>query len=69
MQYLKTLFPLHKLVEMAHYTFLCGEKTVFDQEQLSCSTPGEAYPCANAAAIYEETNLRLLIVAEHFTEP
>ncbi|XP_047493374.1 U-scoloptoxin(01)-Er1a-like [Penaeus chinensis] len=58
-----------QLVEMAHYTFLCGEKTIFDQEQLSCATPGEAYPCANAAAIYEETNHRLLIEAEHLTSP
>lgn len=49
---------------MAHYTFLCGQKTIFDQEQLSCATPEEAYPCANAAAIYEETNLRLLTESE-----
>ena len=47
---------LPQFVEMAHYTFLCGQDTVFDQSQLSCSMPRDAWPCADSVAIYEESN-------------
>lgn len=47
------------IVETAHYTFMCGQKTIFDQEQMLCQHRAVAYPCANAASLYEETNLQL----------
>ncbi|XP_045595687.1 U-scoloptoxin(01)-Cw1a [Procambarus clarkii] len=48
-----------QLVEMAHFTFLCGQDTVFNQEQLDCAHPKEAFPCADAASIYESSNYKL----------
>ncbi|KAK8746213.1 hypothetical protein OTU49_017303 [Cherax quadricarinatus] len=48
-----------QLVEVAHFTFLCGKDTIFNQEQLDCTHPKEAFPCADAASIYEDSNLQL----------
>ncbi|XP_066951935.1 uncharacterized protein [Macrobrachium rosenbergii] len=47
------------VVETAHYTFMCGQDTVFDQQLMLCGHRDEAFPCSNAASIYDETNLQL----------
>ncbi|XP_063590214.1 uncharacterized protein LOC134767094 [Penaeus indicus] len=33
-----------------HFSFMCGEGTMFDQERLVCAFPEEALPCSEAAA-------------------
>ncbi|XP_042242990.1 U-scoloptoxin(01)-Er1a-like [Homarus americanus] len=50
-----------QLVEMAHFTFLCGPGTIFDQELLACAHPKKAFPCSESDTIYEHSNLQLLI--------
>ncbi|KAK7076604.1 hypothetical protein SK128_012563 [Halocaridina rubra] len=47
------------VLETAHYTFMCGQRTIFDQQQMLCGHRDEAFPCANAASIYDQTNLQL----------
>ncbi|XP_003747843.1 uncharacterized protein LOC100899344 [Galendromus occidentalis] len=34
--------------EVQHFSFFCGNQTVFDQLTLTCSHPEEAVPCPNA---------------------
>ncbi|KAK7076603.1 hypothetical protein SK128_012562 [Halocaridina rubra] len=48
-----------ELIEMAHFTFLCGQNTLFDQEHLACNHRGVAFPCSEAETIYDATNLQL----------
>ncbi|XP_068204620.1 uncharacterized protein [Palaemon carinicauda] len=47
------------VVETAHYTFMCGLDPVFYQQLILCGHRDEAFPYANAASIYEDTNLQL----------
>nr|XP_053655587.1 U-scoloptoxin(01)-Er1a-like [Cherax quadricarinatus] len=47
---------LGETVEMAHFSFFCGNQTVFSQESLTCSHPQEAFPCDQAETLYELSN-------------
>ncbi|KAG7155090.1 U-scoloptoxin(01)-Cw1a-like [Homarus americanus] len=38
------------VVAERHFSFFCGEGTVFDQAQLVCATPEEALPCSESTA-------------------
>ena len=40
----------HDVFITRHFSFLCGEGTVFDQERLVCDFPENALPCSEAAA-------------------
>merc|ERR1712212_363397 len=33
-----------------HFSFMCGEGTIFDQERLVCDFPESALPCSESAA-------------------
>ncbi|XP_047490559.1 U-scoloptoxin(01)-Cw1a-like [Penaeus chinensis] len=43
-------------VETAHYSFVCGNQTVFSQESLTCAHPEEAFPCNQAESLYDVSN-------------
>ncbi|XP_045108738.1 U-scoloptoxin(01)-Er1a-like [Portunus trituberculatus] len=45
-----------EVVDMAHFSFFCGNGTVFNQESLTCAHPDYAFPCAEAETLYELTN-------------
>nr|XP_053654321.1 uncharacterized protein LOC128703618 [Cherax quadricarinatus] len=42
-------------VQIRHFSFFCGEGTIFDQQRLVCALPQEAVPCSQAAA-YRKSN-------------
>ncbi|XP_045595618.1 U-scoloptoxin(01)-Cw1a isoform X2 [Procambarus clarkii] len=44
------------IVEEAQFSFICGNQTIFSQESLTCSTPQEAFPCAQAESLYDASN-------------
>lgn len=37
---------------MAHYTFACGNQTVFSQYSMTCAHPSEAIPCSSSPDFY-----------------
>ncbi|XP_050041044.2 uncharacterized protein [Dermacentor andersoni] len=39
-----------------HYSFMCGNQTVFDQLSLTCAFPEEAVPCASAQDFFYVNN-------------
>ena len=45
-----------ELVETHHFSFFCGNQTVFSQESLTCAHPQEAFPCAEAESLYDSSN-------------
>ncbi|KAG7157379.1 U-scoloptoxin(01)-Cw1a-like [Homarus americanus] len=63
------LNDVDQLMELAHFTFMCGQDTIFNQEQLDCSQPNIAFPCAEAASIYDSSNLQLRIEPEPKEKP
>ncbi|XP_045612405.2 U-scoloptoxin(01)-Er1a [Procambarus clarkii] len=44
------------VVRVDQFSFLCGNLTIFSQEYLTCTLPEEAFPCDQAATIYESSN-------------
>ncbi|XP_042235240.1 U-scoloptoxin(01)-Cw1a-like [Homarus americanus] len=55
------------LLETAHFSFFCGNLTVFNQESLTCTYPEDAYPCQLAERLYEISNVRFFEVNEDQT--
>ncbi|KAG0715472.1 hypothetical protein GWK47_011833 [Chionoecetes opilio] len=53
-----------ELEEMAHFTFMCGQRAVFSQDSLTCAHPTEALPCSEATAHYDESNAEFGIIPE-----
>nr|XP_053633577.1 U-scoloptoxin(01)-Cw1a-like [Cherax quadricarinatus]XP_053633578.1 U-scoloptoxin(01)-Cw1a-like [Cherax quadricarinatus] len=53
-------FPLTddtgSLLETAHFSFICGNETIFNQESLTCSHPEDAVPCEEATTLYDISN-------------
>ncbi|XP_068241297.1 U-scoloptoxin(01)-Cw1a-like [Palaemon carinicauda] len=45
----------HNLYIVRHFSFFCGEGTVFDQKNLVCAYPEFATPCSEAAS-YRSSN-------------
>ena len=45
-----------ELVETAHFSFFCGNQTVFSQESLTCAHPEEAFPCEEAETLFDLSN-------------
>lgn len=39
-----------------HFTFMCGNQTVFSQESLTCADPIDALPCEQAGTLYDIVN-------------
>ncbi|KAK7073963.1 hypothetical protein SK128_013278 [Halocaridina rubra] len=44
------------VIETAHFSFICGNQTFFNQETLTCSHAEEALPCTEAEGLYERSN-------------
>lgn len=42
--------------EVEHYSFFCGNQTVFNQGSLTCANPEEAVPCNQASSFYDLNN-------------
>ena len=40
------------VIETAHWSFICGNGTIFDQATLTCNHEDDAFPCAEAASLY-----------------
>ena len=40
------------VIETAHWSFICGNGTIFDQATLTCNHEDDAFPCAEAATLY-----------------
>ncbi|KAG7155089.1 U-scoloptoxin(01)-Cw1a-like 23 [Homarus americanus] len=40
----------NNIVVTRHFSFMCGEGTVFDQEHLVCATPENASPCSQSSS-------------------
>ncbi|XP_050686363.1 U-scoloptoxin(01)-Cw1a-like [Eriocheir sinensis] len=45
-----------QVVQTAHFSFICGNQTVFDQETLTCNHPEYAFPCDQAPSLYDSRN-------------
>ncbi|XP_076062292.1 U-scoloptoxin(01)-Cw1a-like [Oratosquilla oratoria] len=45
-----------EVIEEAHFSFVCGNQTVFDQESLSCNHEDLAFPCSEAPELYDLRN-------------
>ncbi|XP_063842485.1 uncharacterized protein LOC135090092 [Scylla paramamosain] len=45
-----------QLLETAHFSFFCGNETIFDQESLTCAHPDYALPCSEAETFYQISN-------------
>jgi len=57
------------LVETAHFTFVCGNETIFSQESLTCVHSADAFPCDQARTLFELSNQdfgRILTPEEDF---
>lgn len=44
------------LLDVAHFSFMCGMNLVFSQDSLTCSHRNEAFPCDQAPSLYEASN-------------
>ena len=40
------------IVETAHWSFICGNGTIFDQQTLTCNYEQDSVPCAEAPSLY-----------------
>ncbi|KAK4312574.1 hypothetical protein Pmani_016038 [Petrolisthes manimaculis] len=47
-----------------HFSFFCGNQTVFNQESLICSHQEDASPCSEAEALYQISNSAFGIIPE-----
>ncbi|KAK8396520.1 hypothetical protein O3P69_005520 [Scylla paramamosain] len=50
------------VAETAHFSFVCGNQTVFSQESLTCVLADEAVACAEAESLFEVSNAQFGIV-------
>ncbi|XP_047490361.1 U-scoloptoxin(01)-Er1a-like [Penaeus chinensis] len=51
-------------LEMAHFSFICGNQTVFNQEALTCTHPEDAFPCEQAETLFDITNSEFFRIPE-----
>ena len=42
------------VVETAHWSFICGNGTIFDQSTLVCNHPQDSLPCDKAESYYNQ---------------
>ncbi|KAG7157381.1 U-scoloptoxin(01)-Cw1a-like [Homarus americanus] len=52
------------LLETAHFSFVCGNQTVFNQESLTCSHADDAFPCEEAANLFDISNSEFGVIPE-----
>lgn len=53
-------------LEMAHYSFICGNQTVFSQESLTCAHPEDSFPCEEAEGLYQNSNADFGKIPDYF---
>ena len=41
-----------QITETAHWSFICGNGTIFDQQLLVCNYPQDSLPCDQAESFY-----------------
>ncbi|HIE82940.1 MAG TPA: hypothetical protein EYQ00_03415, partial [Dehalococcoidia bacterium] len=41
-----------EVVETLHWSFMCGNQTIFDQATLTCVLESNAFPCEEAESLY-----------------
>lgn len=44
------------VIRTYQWTFICGNGTVFDQQNLGCALPENAFPCDQAHTLYDVVN-------------
>ena len=59
---------LGELVETAHFSFVCGNQTVFSQESLTCAHQEEAFPCDQAETLFDASNAGFGVILDSFDE-
>jgi hypothetical protein len=42
------------IIETAHWSFICGNATVFDQQTLTCNYEKDSIPCDQAPSLYNQ---------------
>ncbi|XP_042235237.1 U-scoloptoxin(01)-Cw1a-like [Homarus americanus] len=57
---------LGQIIETAHFSFICGNQTIFDQETLTCNHPAYAFPCDQAESLYDSRNALFGRIDEEF---
>ncbi|XP_050686704.1 uncharacterized protein LOC126980650 [Eriocheir sinensis] len=45
-----------EVAQTAHFSFFCGNQTVFSQESLTCIHAQDAFPCSESEALYQSSN-------------
>lgn len=40
------------ILETAHWSFICGNGTIFDQQTLTCNYEQDSIPCDQAPSLY-----------------
>nr|XP_053633366.1 U-scoloptoxin(01)-Er1a-like [Cherax quadricarinatus]XP_053633367.1 U-scoloptoxin(01)-Er1a-like [Cherax quadricarinatus] len=45
-----------EVLEVAHFSFICGQGSIFSQKSLTCAFPSEAFPCSEAPTLYSFSN-------------
>uniref|UniRef100_A0A0P4WRW9 Chitin-binding type-2 domain-containing protein n=1 Tax=Scylla olivacea TaxID=85551 RepID=A0A0P4WRW9_SCYOL len=53
-----------ELAETAHFSFFCGNQTIFSQESLTCAHSDLAFPCDEAESLYESSNADFGVIPE-----
>ncbi|XP_076039168.1 U-scoloptoxin(01)-Cw1a-like [Oratosquilla oratoria] len=52
------------VLQTDHYSFICGNQTIFSQESLTCAHPLDAFPCDQAETLYEISNSEFGVIPE-----
>ena len=50
--------------EINHYSFFCGNQTIFSQDTLTCARREDAFPCDQAEGYYDIINAEFGVVPE-----
>ncbi|KAA0202400.1 hypothetical protein HAZT_HAZT011030 [Hyalella azteca] len=53
-----------QIVETAHFSFICGNQTIFDQSTLTCNDEENALPCDEAKNFYDVINAEFGVLPE-----
>jgi len=51
-----------QLIETAHFSFVCGNQTIFNQESLTCAFPEDSLDCADAPSLFDLSNANFGVI-------
>ncbi|XP_068242955.1 uncharacterized protein [Palaemon carinicauda] len=54
-----------EVVDMAQYSFFCGNQTVFSQDSLTCAHPQFALPCEESEILFDISNADFGVIPEN----